>query len=113
MLLLHGALPISPAPPSLPSASPLFWRQRISAMPTRLSTLLHSLSGLALLTATPSAAAPAPSASDADPISARTEGIGPYQRVVLRNVTIVNGTGAPAQGPYDIVLSGDRIAEIK
>src|SRR3546814_1297219 len=86
MLLLHGALPISPAPPSLPSAAPLFWRQRISAMPTLRSTLLHSLSGLALLTATPSAAAPAPSASVADPISARTEGIGPYQRVVLRNV---------------------------
>src|SRR3546814_4038516 len=82
-------------------------------MPTLRSTRLHSLSGLALLTATPSAAAPAPSASVADPISARTEGIGPYQRVVLRNVTIVNGTGAPAQGPYDLVLSGDRIAEIK
>ncbi len=82
-------------------------------MPTLRSTLLHSLSGLALLMATPSAAAPAASTSVADPIPARTEGIGPYQRTVLRNVTIVNGTGAPAQGPYDIVLSGDRIAEIK
>src|SRR3546814_17434388 len=69
--------------------------------------------GLALLTATPSPTPPAPSASVSGPTSARPEGIGPYQRVVLRNVTIVNGTGAPAQGPYDIVLSGDRIAEIK
>lgn len=77
------------------------------------STLLASLSGLALLTAAPGAAAPAHGASVADPIPARTEGIGPYQRTVLRNVTIVNGTGAPAQGPYDIVLSGDRIAEIR
>ena len=82
-------------------------------MPTIRSTLLQSLSGFALLLATPVAAAPARSTSVADPIPARTEGIGPYQRVVLRNVTIVNGTGAPAQGPYDIVLSGDRIAEIR
>ena len=82
-------------------------------MPTIRSTLLQSLSGFALLLATPVAAAPAQSTSVADPIPARTEGIGPYQRVVLRNVTIVNGTGAPAQGPYDIVLSGDRIAEIR
>jgi len=48
-----------------------------------------------------------------DPIPHRTEGIGPFNRVVLRNATIVDGTGAPAQGPVDIVLSGDRIAEIR
>jgi imidazolonepropionase-like amidohydrolase len=49
----------------------------------------------------------------ADAIPARTEGIGPFNRVVLRNVTMIDGTGAPAQGPVDIVLSGDRIAEIR
>ncbi|WP_245612222.1 amidohydrolase family protein [Sphingomonas changbaiensis] len=49
----------------------------------------------------------------ADVIPPRTEGIGPFQRVVLRNVTMIDGTGAPAQGPVDIVLSGDRIAEIR
>jgi hypothetical protein len=48
-----------------------------------------------------------------DPIPARTEGAGPFKRTVLRNVTMVDGTGAPAQGPVDIVLSGDRIAEIR
>lgn len=48
-----------------------------------------------------------------DPIPPRTQGQGPYQRAILRNVTIINGTGAPAQGPYDLVLSGDRIAEIR
>lgn len=48
-----------------------------------------------------------------DPIPARTEGVGPYNRTVLRNVYYIDGTGAPAQGPVDIVLSGDRIAEIK
>lgn len=76
--------------------------------------LTRSLGGIALFAmaaATPLPAAPG--VSVADPIPARTEGVGPYQRTVLRNVTIVNGTGAPAQGPYDIVLSGDRIAEIR
>lgn len=48
-----------------------------------------------------------------DPIPARKEGVGPFNRTVLRNVTMVDGTGAPAQGPIDIVLSGDRIAEIR
>ena len=48
-----------------------------------------------------------------DPIPPRTQGDGPFPRVVLRNVTIVNGTGAPAQGPFDLVLVQDRIAEIR
>ena len=65
---------------------------------------------LALLLAAPLWAAEPPVD---DPIPARTEGTGPYARVVLRNVTIVNGTGAPAQGPYDVVLARDRIAEIR
>jgi imidazolonepropionase-like amidohydrolase len=77
------------------------------------SKLLSSLAGIALLSSTPGAAASAATAAVPDPIPTRTEGIGPYKRVVLRNVTIVNGTGAPAQGPYDIVLSGDRIAEVR
>lgn len=49
----------------------------------------------------------------ADPIPKRTEGIGPFNRVVLRNVTMIDGAGAPAQGPVDIVLVNDRIAEIR
>jgi cytosine/adenosine deaminase-related metal-dependent hydrolase len=49
----------------------------------------------------------------ADPIPARAQGVGPHQRIVLRNVTIVTGTGAPAQGPFDVVIAGDRIVELK
>lgn len=81
--------------------------------------LFASLGGLASAAALafafhPALAAPvAPATSVADPIPARTEGVGPYNRIVLRNVTVVNGTGAPAQGPYDIVISGDRIAEMR
>ncbi|WP_158912651.1 amidohydrolase family protein [Caulobacter sp. S45] len=52
-------------------------------------------------------------AATASEIPARTEGMGPYGRLILRNVTYVDGTGSPAQGPVDIVISGDRIAEIR
>lgn len=48
----------------------------------------------------------------ADAIPARTLGEGPWARTVLRNAIYVDGTGAPAQGPVDIVIENDRIAQI-
>lgn len=81
------------------------------------NALFRSMSALALLastTAVPAPLAAAPSSGAvADPIPARTQGIGPYGRTVLRNVMMIDGTGAPAQGPYDIVLSGDRIEDVR
>ena len=41
------------------------------------------------------------------------EGEGPYKRLVIRGATVIDGTGAPPIGPVDIVIEGDRIAEIK
>jgi imidazolonepropionase-like amidohydrolase len=41
------------------------------------------------------------------------EGGGPYQRLVIRGATIIDGTGAPPRGPVDIVVDGDRISEIR
>jgi len=58
-------------------------------------------------------AAEGPQPSVEETIPARDAGSGPYRRLVLRNVTIVNGTGAPAQGPYDLVITQDRIAEVR
>ncbi|WNC68252.1 amidohydrolase family protein [Thalassotalea nanhaiensis] len=42
----------------------------------------------------------------------REQGEGPYKRLILRNGYMVNGEGAPAQGPVDIVIENDRISEI-
>ena len=42
----------------------------------------------------------------------RQEGEGPYKRLILRGGTIVNGEGAPAQGPMDIIIENDRIVKI-
>ena len=41
------------------------------------------------------------------------EGDGPYDRLILRGVTIIDGTGAPPQGPVDIVIEGDRITSVQ
>ena len=41
------------------------------------------------------------------------EGDGPYDRLILRGVTVIDGTGAPPQGPVDIVIEDDRIAAVQ
>ena len=41
------------------------------------------------------------------------EGDGPYERLVIRGITMIDGTGAPPQGPIDIVVQNNRIAEVK
>jgi hypothetical protein len=46
------------------------------------------------------------------PAPARHEGQGPYSQLILREVTVIDGTGAPAYGPADIVIEGNKIREI-
>ena len=43
----------------------------------------------------------------------RTEGEGPFERLILRGVNLIDGTGAPPAGPMDIVIQRNRIAQIK
>src|SRR5688572_17909970 len=40
------------------------------------------------------------------------EGDGPHDRLVIRGVTVIDGTGAPPRGPMDIVIAQDRIIDI-
>jgi imidazolonepropionase-like amidohydrolase len=42
----------------------------------------------------------------------RKRGEGPFKRLILRGVIVVNGEGAPPIGPMDVVIEGDRIASI-
>lgn len=53
-----------------------------------------------------------PAGATVTPAPPRAEGEGPYPQLILRGVTVVNGTGAPAFGPADVVIEGDRIVEI-
>ena len=46
------------------------------------------------------------------PAPERAEGEGPFERLVLRGATLIDGTGAPPRGPVDIVIEGDRITDV-
>ena len=52
---------------------------------------------------TPQAVLPAPP---------RAEGEGPFDRLIIRGGTLIDGTGAPPRGPVDIVIEGNRIVEV-
>jgi imidazolonepropionase-like amidohydrolase len=41
------------------------------------------------------------------------EGEGPFDRLVIRGITLIDGTGAPPQGPVDVVVQNNRITEVK
>ena len=54
------------------------------------------------------------SAQQMPPTPARQsgEGEGPFDRMVIRGITVIDGTGAPPRGPIDIVVQNNRIAEV-
>ncbi len=78
-------------------------------MPHRLLAMLLVLTATVTL---PRAA----HAQDNDPTPAPTrpsgEGEGPFDRLVIRGATLIDGKGAPPRGPVDIVIEGNRIAEV-
>ena len=41
------------------------------------------------------------------------EGEGPFQRLIIRGATVIDGTGAPPMGPVDLVIEGNRIREVR
>ena len=43
----------------------------------------------------------------------RAEGEGPFPHLILRGATLIDGTGAPAIGPVDIVIEKNRITAIE
>ena len=46
------------------------------------------------------------------PAPDRAEGEGPFKRLIIRGATLIDGSGAPPIGPVDIVVEGNRIADI-
>lgn len=43
----------------------------------------------------------------------QSEGEGPFDRLIIRGVHLIDGTGSPATGPVDIVVEGNKIAQIR
>ena len=40
------------------------------------------------------------------------EGQGPFERLIIRGVTLIDGAGAMPRGPVDIVIEGNRIVDV-
>ncbi len=92
---------------------------------TRVSSLFLILLALALTAGatrggaqapTPAArAAQAPPREGLAPAPARgpNEGRGPFKTMVIRGAILIDGTGAPPQGPVDIIVENNRIAAIR
>ena len=51
-------------------------------------------------------------ADDPKVAPARHEGEGPFARLIIRGVTLIDGTGGPPRGPVDVVVEGNRIVDI-
>jgi hypothetical protein len=77
---------------------------------TGRSWILGVVAGIGLAAGAPFSAAVAQDAST-DPKAAppRAEGEGPFERLIIRNATVIDGTGAPPRGPVDVVVEGNRI----
>ena len=43
------------------------------------------------------------------PDRAPGEGVGPFGRMLIRGATLIDGTGAPPEGPVDMVVENNRI----
>ncbi|WP_035464617.1 amidohydrolase family protein [Algoriphagus vanfongensis] len=48
-----------------------------------------------------------------EPAPDRNEGEGPYSKLIIRGVILIDGTGAPPTGPVDIVVEKDKITRIQ
>ena len=84
--------------------------------------VLLSASAILAASLTPTQA-PAPAAPARQPVAEggltpapnrrSDEGRGPFKTLVIRGVTLIDGTGAPPIGPVDVVVSGNRIALVR
>ncbi|MBT7563708.1 MAG: amidohydrolase, partial [Porticoccaceae bacterium] len=52
-------------------------------------------------------------ASIKDEIPAREHGEGHYDQLIIRGAYMIDGSGAPATGPVDVVVEQNRIVEIR
>jgi imidazolonepropionase-like amidohydrolase len=53
-----------------------------------------------------------PSDQFVKPAPNRAEGDGPFERLIIRGATLIDGTGGPPRGPVDVVIERNRIARI-
>ncbi|HVE78471.1 MAG TPA: amidohydrolase family protein [Gemmatimonadaceae bacterium] len=69
---------------------------------------LSSLAAAMLAAATLAAAIPPAAGAQPQTVTSGKR----YNRLVIRNATVVDGNGTPAAGPFDIVVEGNTIADV-
>ncbi|MDW3648088.1 MAG: amidohydrolase [Bacteroidia bacterium] len=47
------------------------------------------------------------------PAPDRTEGEGPFEKLIIRGATLIDGTGSPPIGPVDIVVENNMITDVR
>src|SRR6266545_406828 len=52
-------------------------------------------------------------ADSAAPSRKQGDGAGPFKKMVIRSVTLIDGTGGPPLSPMDIVIEGNRITSVR
>ena len=59
-------------------------------------------------------AAPGLAQAGMEPVPARApgEGEGPYAKLLITGASVIEGTGTPPMGPVDILVEGNRIAQL-
>jgi imidazolonepropionase-like amidohydrolase len=50
---------------------------------------------------------------NAAPNRRANEGSGPFKTMAIRGVMLIDGTGAPPQGPVDVIVQGNRISAVR
>ncbi|HEX5645136.1 MAG TPA: amidohydrolase family protein [Erythrobacter sp.] len=73
--------------------------------------ILAACAAIGALSAQP-LAAQAPARMERVPDRPAGEGEGPFATLLIKGATMIDGTGAPPEGPVDIVVDGNRIARI-
>ncbi|MGH9162128.1 MAG: histidine kinase [Vicinamibacteraceae bacterium] len=78
-------------------------------------TRCHPVVGLGLFALFTFALLAEPMAQRDAPEANRFGGLagGPYERLVIQNAKVIPGHGGPPAGPYDIVIEGDTITEMR
>ena len=107
MMILLGAAAAEPPAPATAADSATAAKATMAATPP----------GASSSTPAPPATPATPASSKKDksipPAPPRAEGEGPFARLILRGATLIDGTGAPAIGPVDIVIEKNRIVRVE
>jgi hypothetical protein len=79
------------------TAAPLGVLARVAVLPTSSRPRRASFGGVLIGLSRTAVAQEA--SSDPRPAPPRAEGEGPFERLIIRNAMLIDGTGAPARGP--------------